>query len=893
MGLEQSASEALRLVTVSPMDARTLAGDVLKAARGGGNWGAVSVAERALGLVALHRNDLDLAISRLRASVAAGRRAGAPRYVGEARGSLASALVLRGRPSGAFREIESALRDLDGLAAARALTQRSAILQEMGRVDEALEDLRRALPTLRRSGDVQSVARTLCNRSLLLVRRHALAQAEADLLAARELCERHGLELSGVYVEQNLGYVKAQRGDVPAALHQYGLAEAGYRKLGLGLEVGTLLVDRAKLLLSVRLIREARAAAEAAVSAYERQHRDVHLPEAELVLSTVAVVEGDSATALLAAERALTELRRLGRREWLPLARYARLQALVADNPTGVRPTDARRIAEGLRSAGWTVPALEARILAGQLALQRGQHAAARRDLKLAGRARSSGPAEVRVRAWLSEAVLRRADGDRRRAVSALRAGLRVIEEHRATLSATDLRAHVSMHGGALTQLGLRIALEDRRARDVLAWAERGRAGALLRRPPYPPDDPVLAARLSELRITVTDIQQRRKDGRPAGSLVQQQVRLERAIRDHRREFPGAAAGLAPRPKSVGEIVYRLGDAALIEYVELDEQLHAVTVVAGRISLHALGPASAVRNEMDYLPFALHRLANVRTRAASRAAAEAVLRRAGGVFDDVLIRPLERHVADRPLVIVPSAGLQSLPWSVLPSCADRPLVVSPSTALWHAAACLAATPTPATVVAVAGPELPGAEHEAKAVAALYPGSVLLAGGAATAARLSAAIDGAGLVHLAAHGAVRADNPLFSALLMADGPFTIYDLERLRRAPRTVVLAACDTGRQHVLAGDEILGFTAALLAGGTATLVAPVVPVPDVETAPFMLAYHAHLRAGRSPAGALASAQAELRSADPVVGASAVGFVCLGAGLRDDAPPAARAAPSR
>ncbi|MEN3361725.1 MAG: hypothetical protein V7637_5707, partial [Mycobacteriales bacterium] len=411
MRLLEAATGAVELVTVAPLDARSRAEEVLPAARLAGDWAAVSVAERAFGLAALHLNDLDLALTRLRASVLAGGRSGVARYAGEARMSLASALTLRGRPRQAFRELDAALRDLDGVAAARALTQRSAIQQELGRVDEALDDLRRALPVLHRARDAQWEARALSNRGLLQVRRHALGQAEADLLAALALCEQHGFALSAAYAQHNLGYVKAERGDVPAALHQFGLAEASYRRLGLGSEVGALLLDRAKLLLSVGLLDEARAAAEAAVRAYERQHRDVHRPEAELVLATVAVVAGDSGAALLAAERALVELRRLGRRQWLPLARYARLQALVAADPAGVRPGEARRVADSLQRAGWEVPALDARILAGRLALGRNQRVAARRDLELAGRARQAGPAEVRARAWHSEAMLRLAAG--------------------------------------------------------------------------------------------------------------------------------------------------------------------------------------------------------------------------------------------------------------------------------------------------------------------------------------------------------------------------------------------------------------------------------------------------------------------------------------------------
>jgi CHAT domain-containing protein len=240
---------------------------------------------------------------------------------------------------------------------------------------------------------------------------------------------------------------------------------------------------------------------------------------------------------------------------------------------------------------------------------------------------------------------------------------------------------------------------------------------------------------------------------------------------------------------------------------------------------------------------------------------------------------------------VPSATLQSVPWSILPSSADQPVAISPSASLW----CLASSRSPyagsAPVVVAAGPGLPGALREAESIAALYPGALSLLGVSATAEKLSAAMDGADLVHLAAHGSVRADNPLFSSVVMADGPFTIYDLERLRQAPRRVVLSACDTGRSYMIAGEELLGFTAALLAGGTQTLVAPVVPVPDAETAPLMQSYHRQLLSGRAPAEALARAQGEVRADDPVASAGAASFVCLGAGF--DRSPASTDGPSR
>jgi CHAT domain-containing protein len=93
-----------------------------------------------------------------------------------------------------------------------------------------------------------------------------------------------------------------------------------------------------------------------------------------------------------------------------------------------------------------------------------------------------------------------------------------------------------------------------------------------------------------------------------------------------------------------------------------------------------------------------------------------------------------------------------------------------------------------------------------------------------------------------------------------------------------VLAACDSGRPLVRTGDEVMGLAVAFLARGSAQLVAPVLPVADGPTVPVMVAFHRGLRAGRSPAVALADAQVSAADQDPAVAATAASFVCIGAG---------------
>jgi len=170
------------------------------------------------------------------------------------------------------------------------------------------------------------------------------------------------------------------------------------------------------------------------------------------------------------------------------------------------------------------------------------------------------------------------------------------------------------------------------------------------------------------------------------------------------------------------------------------------------------------------------------------------------------------------------------------------------------------------------------------VAAIHR-TTALHGSSATVQAVTAALHRADLVHLAAHGRVRADNPLFSSLRLADGPLTVFDLERLDRVAPMVVLAACDSGRPVVCTGDELLGFSATLLSLGTHQLIASVVPIPDVETAPLMIAFHRHLAAGHKAADALSQAQRQLADGESRAMAAAAGFICIGDGMKAHATP--------
>jgi CHAT domain-containing protein len=205
---------------------------------------------------------------------------------------------------------------------------------------------------------------------------------------------------------------------------------------------------------------------------------------------------------------------------------------------------------------------------------------------------------------------------------------------------------------------------------------------------------------------------------------------------------------------------------------------------------------------------------------------------------------------------------------MLPALRGRPVTVAPSATAWLNAGQVDPAILGAPLL-VAGPYLLHAEAELEGIARLYPTSRTLRGELATVTATLSGMDGAPMAHLAAHGHHEPDNGLFSRLDLADGPLMVYDMQQLARVPRLITLSACDVGRAVVTAGDEHLGFTAALLHAGTACVVASVSRVAHDTAATVMTAVHRSLAAGAAPAQALADAS----TAEPLAT-----FVCFGAG---------------
>ena len=863
--------DLLRLASDRPGEARAKAHAILAA--GPAPYEA-SVAHQAIGMLHREFGELDAATAELSTAVRLARASGSAEREADVLATLGVTLTYRGHSRRGLAALDRSLALVSGESAARVLVRRGIALWVLGRHAEALDDLGRSIRVLRAAGDSLFEARARTARALVHLARGAGHRAELDLARAEHLYATTSQTVEVAFTRHNRGLVAYRSGDLPAALACLDEAEQRYRQLAVPLlELAT---DRCAVLLAAGLPADALAEAGTALGGSGRGGgRAARRAELLLAGARAALAAGEPALAATRAQAAQRLFTAQGRRWWRTHAGLLLLQARCASHPPSARLLrQSGQLAADLDLLG-SGDAARARLLAGQLAGALGRHAEADAHLRAAARNRYRRvTALARAQGWLAEALRADAASDRRRLLAACGRGLAILDEHQVTLGASELRAQATAHGTELAALAQRAALGTGRPRLMLSWSERWRATAHAVPAARPADDAALQADLTALRDVTSRLDRALASGDPAGHFRREQLRLEASVRARvlrsRHHGRGGGGGWG---FSAEELLGALGPATLVQIVAIDGDLHVLVCRGAQVRHVRGGRADEAATEVGFARFGLRRLAHGRGPGPDGTAL-ATLEASGRRLETILLGPAARLLGDGPVVVVPPGRLHAVPWALLPALRDRVVSVAPSARAWLQALAVK-PPDRAAPVFVRGPGL-GTGSEIPALAAEYPEATVLRSGTATARRVLRALDGAGLAHIAAHGSFRADSPLFSSLRMDDGPLTVYDLERLRRAPYRVIFSSCDSGVLAPAGADELLGLAHCLAPLGTAGIVASVVPVNDRATATLMTALHKHLRGGAGLAQALRLAR-DGAGDDPVQAATAWSFLALGA----------------
>jgi len=374
-------------------------------------------------------------------------------------------------------------------------------------------------------------------------------------------------------------------------------------------------------------------------------------------------------------------------------------------------------------------------------------------------------------------------------------------------------------------------------------------------------------------------------------------VRMEDARADlrefHQRlhsQEPAAAAQYATI--GIDDLPSRLDDTTIITYLQTREQTFVFAAEPKNRGQRRMAvrivpiPTDALNRKVSRFVD----LVEQRNLRANAAAAE---------LYQLLLAPIAQSIdGAKSICIIPDRRLWGIPFHALRDRNERvllervPVFYAPSIAALAAAEIRRRELTPhknRTLLAFANPTvasetaaiyrvfrpgselgaIPEAETEVRRIASIYSNdaSRVYVGAAARESVFKREADSSDILHIASHGLVQDNAPMFSSILFAkptrdegeDGLLEVREILELHLNADLAVLSACDTGRASNIVGRGLVGMSWSFLAAGCPTTVVSLWSAQSAATSDLMVAFHHELHAGRSKPEALRAAQLKLR----------------------------------
>lgn len=765
--------------------------------------------------------------------------------------------VQRGDPDGAFALLDVA----DGLPAggrrdhvhSLVVVQRAGLHGRVGEWERACALLEGVALT----AEVAPRTRCLLHLNLGLTYQFLGRYHDSDvrLRRAHQDALAHGFTDLAIASIHNRGRLQMLLGNLPRALslmtQARQLAEDADPPVGY-LPVGYL--DTARVLAEVGLVDQALEALEEGEEAASAGGLTHDVAEADLERARLALLRQEYRDARSLAARAERRFSRGAEKAWAVRASVLRLQAeLLIGRDRTATAIALNEIADGPAAA--SAIGAEAAVLAAEANALTGRLEQAR-QLLARPEVRRATAFPLRLQRTLALAELHDAEGRPDLVRRELRRGAHRLAVEQGRHTSIDSRTAAALHTSRLRDAHLDLSIASGSPAQVFDATELWR-GVSQRLPPLVASPDVDLARLTADARRLHAESFDASDPVRRATLLAAARQAERAVTQREWEQSGSQERHAEeKPLTVAALRPLLDQAhsGLLSLFIHRDQLWAVTVTPGGAKLTRVPDGARV------VEAAARLRADLTARRLARGTAlEAVIERSmartASVLGDVLAPVLPRS---HRIVVIPSASLASLPWRMVPGIRGRVVTVSPSATFWaRRSAPLGTRHGSERVIALAGPGLSRAASEVSDVqdawgAAAQGSSPVVA----TGEQLRKAIADSTIVHVAAHGVHQDESPLFSSVVMGDGPVFAHEFQRSGVGAEHVVLSSCEVGRTHVRVGDEALGLTASLLATGVRSVVAAVGPVGDEDAHAVMTAYHRVLAQGLDAAEALEIASA-------------------------------------
>lgn len=714
------------------------------------------------------------------------------------------------------------------------------------------------------------------------------------------MCVAAGDRGNATFARYGLAYDRARAGRNTEALALYDQTIEGFRALGMRTLEHDATLGRGRVLAAMGRFAEERQLLRDLVQRCREAGDGRSEANALHNLAASEYATGDPGEGARAFERSAAMLEALGDQRWSLTARTNQTLALIAASRYDEADTLLARLLVRARSSGFGEAEIQLRARLGQLRFMqdRCDEASAVFEASFV-RAESLGLGAREEGEILSDWI--RALRCQRRDAEAAALAERELAPRVARLTANQLgdagallarvqleagRAREAMRtvdaalaaeraeGTSMTTprlIALRAQAFDALGRPDSAEAHFARARATLEALRDVPRDP----QFREVRATagtVVAVEEAVHHLRAGGPAASRNARAFDVLQRHkarllleRMQGPGAFASRATdaRPAAtLAEVQQRvLGEGEVLLDFHASERLWVMFAVRRDQALAWVFTNSDSLDRRSKLYRRL--LADPRARASAEVAARRLSRD--------LLAPAEPLLRGAKRVLVSAdAWSNDLPFAELPLGgaplgASREIARVPSaTVLAELRARARSTEPLRTVLALAGPDTARGRAVQRGVSREVGELASRWAGVRTRRAFDAAeFAGCDVFHFAGHSRVEPNRPWRSVLVVPDAAGDPVDAARiagLRTRARLAVLSSCESAGGWIALGEGVTGLTGAFLAAGAPAVLASLWPVDDSSTAELVGAFYRALARGRTTAGALRDAQAELRS---------------------------------
>lgn len=762
------------------------------------------------------------------------------------------------------------------------------IFQVSDRYKEAEESLRSARERFVELKDFKTLAQITNSLAYVLSYRYKFPEAEKLYSEALQLAEQSDLVVTKAEIESNLGYFSLFQGRYDRALEFLERALTSYSKLGMPIQSAVSELEMADAYLELNLYEEAAVIYSRVIPLFAETGMSIEHARALANLARVQFVLGETAKAisLLATARQIFASCRSEVGESTVLLSEA--EFLFAENKFEETIKKLGEAEMPLARAGVKGAELLADFIRAESWRALGNLSDAQTLLEeILAEAEANELPPLIARCLTALGLTAKAANDKENAEHYFRKAVSVIENLRAPLPSEDFRT--AFFGDKLKPYNelAQICLENEsRVGEAFEYVEKSRSRSLLEMIQRSGrDEEATGSNVLDMRNIMTALREElnwlyNQLNRPTHKNTSRNLAETRKLHETARERETEIAELArqlqlSQPQAfsaehkslnLADLQTYLGrDTVLVEFAEIDNEFVAFVVTENDLRVF---PHLCRENEISELLSRLYfQLEGLRSnpRALEAHFYELTLRTRQVLSElyDLLLRPLEKSIGLRRLVVSPHRALHYIPFHALYDgfgyvLESREIAYVPSAGVLQN--CLekpSRNLQSALFVGVSDKQIPFVNEEIKVLSAILPGEVLLNGDSTlTAIRNGAA--NKDILHLACHGQFRADNPLFSSLKLADSWLTVRDVYSLRLDADLVVLSACETGLNRIAPGEELLGLARGFLSAGANSLVLSLWNVHDATTCDLMRHFYAQIGCGQSPAAALRHAQREI-----------------------------------